>query len=91
MGWLDRFRHQRDTARMDWKTRISIDPAVCHGKACIRGTRVMVSVLLDHLATDLSADELLRLYPSLQREDVSAAVAYAAELARERLVATGAA
>ena len=49
----------------------------------------MVSVLLDHLATDLSAGELLRLYPSLQREDVSAAVAYAAELARERLVATG--
>ncbi len=76
---------------MDWRTRISIDSAVCHGKACIKGTRVMVSVVLDNLAAGQSADEIMKLYPSLQREDVSAAMAYAAELARERVVATSAA
>ena len=73
---------------MDWRTRISIDPAICHGKACIKGTRIMVSVVLDNLAAGLSADEIVRLYPPLQREDVTAAMAYAAELARERVVAT---
>ena len=73
---------------MDWRTRISIDPAVCHGKACIKGTRIMVSVVLDNLAAGLSADDIVKLYPTLQLEDVSAAIAYAAELARERVVTT---
>jgi uncharacterized protein (DUF433 family) len=73
---------------MDWRTRISIDPAVCHGKACIKGTRIMVSVVLDNLAAGQSPDEIVRLYPTLRREDVAAAMAYAAELARERVVAT---
>jgi len=73
---------------MDWRTRISIDPAVCHGKACIKGTRIMVSVVLDNFAAGRSADEIVQLYPTLRREDVMAAVAYAAELARERVVAT---
>lgn len=76
---------------MDWRTRISIDPAVCHGKACIKGTRIMVSVVLDNLAAGQSADDIVQLYPSLQRDDVTAAMAYAAELARERVVATSAA
>jgi uncharacterized protein (DUF433 family) len=76
---------------MDWRTRISIDPAVCHGKACIKGTRIMVSVVLDNLAAGLSADGIVKLYPTLQLEDVTAAIAYAAELARERVVATSAA
>lgn len=76
---------------MDWKTRISIDPAVCHGKACIKGTRIMASVVLDNLAAGQSPDEILRLYPTLHREDVTAAMAYAAELARERVVLTSAA
>jgi uncharacterized protein (DUF433 family) len=71
---------------MDWRGRISADANVCHGKVCIRGTRVMVSVVLDNLAADVSADEILRSYPSLQREDIDAALAYAAELARERIV-----
>ncbi|MBI5472362.1 MAG: DUF433 domain-containing protein [Ignavibacteriae bacterium] len=71
---------------MDWRNNISIDPAVCHGKACIKGTRVMVSVVLDNLAAGLTYDEILQSYPSLRREDISAAVAYAAELARERVI-----
>ena len=73
---------------MDWRTRISTDPDVCHGKACIAGTRIMVSVLLDNLAASADVAEILRLYPSLRAEDVAAAIAYAAELARERLVST---
>jgi uncharacterized protein (DUF433 family) len=76
---------------MDWRTRIVIDPAVCHGKACIQGTRIMASVVLDNLAARRSPDEILQLYPTLRREDVTAAMAYAAELARERVVLTSAA
>ena len=76
---------------MEWRTHISIDPAVCHGKACIHGTRIMVSVVLDNLAAGQSTDEILQLYPTLRREDVAAAMAYAAELARERVVLTSAA
>jgi uncharacterized protein (DUF433 family) len=76
---------------MDWRARISTDPAVCHGKACIKGTRVMASVVLDNLAGGPSPDEILRLYPTLHKEDVAAVIAYAAELARERIVLTSAA
>lgn len=67
---------------MDWQNRISADPNVCHGRACIKGTRIMVSVVLDNLAAGADVAEILRLYPSLKPEDVAAAVAYAAELAR---------
>ena len=73
---------------MDWRTRISTDPAVCHGKACIKGTRIMVSVVLDNLAAGQSVEEIVKLYPTLHREDVTAAMAYAAELASERVVLT---
>jgi uncharacterized protein (DUF433 family) len=66
-----------------WQERISINPLVCHGKACIGGTRVMVSVILDNLAAGVPHEELLRSYPSLQESDLQAALAYAAELARE--------
>jgi uncharacterized protein (DUF433 family) len=72
---------------MNWRERISVDPNVCHGKACIKGTRVMVSVVLDNLAAGESATTILRSYPTLQGEDVQAALGYAAELARERIVA----
>ncbi len=70
-----------------------VDPLVCHGKACIKGTRLMVSVILDDLADGVSCDEILASYPSLVDADIDAAVQYAAELARERLVTlvTGAA
>lgn len=72
---------------MKWQDYIVVDPAICHGKACIKGTRIMVSVILDNLAAGLSLDEVLQSYPSLDREAVQAAIRYAAELARERIVA----
>jgi len=71
---------------MKWQDRISVDPQACHGKACIRGTRIMVSVILDNLAEGASHEEILAGYPSLSVEDIAAAVAYAAELTRERVV-----
>ena len=58
---------------MDWQERISVDPLVCHGKACIKGTRIMVSVVLDNLAAGVSPEEILRSYPSLSPQDVQAA------------------
>ena len=76
---------------MEWRNRISTDPAICHGKACIKGTRIMASVVLDNLAAGQSLNDILRLYPTLQKDDVAAAIAYAAELARERVVLTSAA
>ena len=66
--------------------RISVDPSVCHGKACIKGARIMVSVILDNLATGINEEEILKSYPSLTPRDIQAAIAYAAELTRERLV-----
>lgn len=72
---------------MNWAKYIISDPAVCHGAACIRGTRIMVSVVLDNLAAGLSTDELIRNYPSLTADGIRAAIAYAAELAHERLMA----
>lgn len=71
---------------MDWKKHISVDPNVCHGKACIRGTRVMVSVVLDNLAAGQTPEDILKEYPSLSLESIQAAIAYAADLARERFV-----
>ena len=67
-------------------TRISVDPAVCGGKPCIRGTRLWVSLILDNIAAGMSEAELLTEYPQLTHEDVLAAVAYGAEAARERFV-----
>ncbi len=75
---------------MDWRAHIQVDPNVCHGKACVAGTRIMVSVVLDHLAAGESQSEILHLFPSLKPTDVTAAIAYAAELARERVVQTAA-
>ena len=71
---------------MEWKALIESDPRVCHGQACIRGTRIMVSVVLDNLANGLSEAELLKSYPSLTSDGIRACIAYGAELARERLV-----
>ncbi len=72
---------------MKWQEYITVDPEVCHGKACIKGTRIMVSVVLDNLAAGLTPAEIVRSYPSLTPEAVQAAIAYAADLARERIVA----
>jgi uncharacterized protein (DUF433 family) len=71
---------------MSWRERISIDPNVCHGKPCIKGTRIMVWILVDCLANGDSVEEVLAAYPSLAREDVQAALAYAAEMTRERVL-----
>jgi uncharacterized protein (DUF433 family) len=68
---------------LNWKERISVNPAVCHGKACIRGTRVMVSVIIDNIAAGVSRDEIRLSYPALTPADIDAALAYAAELTRE--------
>lgn len=73
-------------AVQNWRDFITADPEICHGKPCIKGTRIMVSVVLDNLAAGVTLEELLRSYPSLSREAVQAAVAYAADLARERIV-----
>ena len=72
---------------MRWQEFITVDPAICHGRACIKGRRIMVSVVLDNLAAGLTPDEIVRAYPSLNHETVQAAIAYAAELGRERVVA----
>ena len=71
---------------MNWRERISVDPAICHGKACIKGTRIMVSVVLDNVAAGVETAELLQSYPTLSPDDVQAALEYAAELARERTI-----
>jgi uncharacterized protein (DUF433 family) len=66
-----------------WREHVTVNPSVCHGRACIRGTRVTVSVVLDNLAAGTGRDEILASYPSLKPEDIDAAISYAAELARE--------
>jgi uncharacterized protein (DUF433 family) len=71
---------------MAWQDHIAVQPDICHGKACIRGTRIMVSVVLDNLAAGLAHEEILRSYPTLTQADIHAAMSYAAELARERVV-----
>lgn len=70
----------------NWRDRIAIDPRVCHGKPCIKGTRIWVSLIIDNLAAGASEAELLTAYPSLTAEDIRAALAYAAEMTRERFV-----
>ena len=75
-----------DHAAMNWRNRITTDPSVCHGRVCIKGTRIMVSVVLDNLAAGESSEQILSSYPSLGLEDVQAAISYAAALAREQVV-----
>jgi uncharacterized protein (DUF433 family) len=70
----------------DWRERISVNPNICHGRPCVRGTRIMVSVVLDNLAAGVSRDEIIASYPGLTDADLDAALAYAAELAREGTV-----
>jgi len=66
--------------------RISIDPQVCGGRACIRGHRIWVSLILDFLASGTSQEDILREYPQLTLADLQACIAYGSELARERTV-----
>jgi len=62
---------------MDWRKHIAVDPMVCHGQACIQGTRIPASVVLDNLASGLSVAEILKSYPTLSQEAIRATVAYA--------------
>jgi uncharacterized protein (DUF433 family) len=66
--------------------RITIDPNICFGKPCIRGTRIWVTLIVDHLADGVPEEEILSAYPQLKPEDIRAALAYAAEIARERVI-----
>ena len=70
----------------DWQKRISIDPQVCNGKPCIRGTRIWISLVLDFLASGSSTEEILEEYPQLAKEDILACLAYGAEVAREQYI-----
>jgi uncharacterized protein (DUF433 family) len=65
--------------------RITIDPQVCHGQACIKGTRIPVHQILGMLANGDTIEELLEEYPSLSREDILACLDYAAVLAEEQV------
>jgi uncharacterized protein (DUF433 family) len=66
--------------------RISVDPNICFGKPCIRGTRIWVSLVLDLLANGTTIEEVLAEYPQLTKEDIHATIAYGAEMSRERFV-----
>lgn len=72
---------------MNWRDHITVDPEVCHGRACIAGTRVLVTTVLDNLAAGLDAEAIVSSYPSINCDPVQAVESYAAELAKERVVA----
>ncbi|HLA13742.1 MAG TPA: DUF433 domain-containing protein [Gemmatimonadaceae bacterium] len=71
---------------MEWREHIWIDAGRMHGVPCMRGTRVPVYVILDNLAAGETAQTILEQYPTLRPDHIPAAIAYAAELARERVV-----
>jgi uncharacterized protein (DUF433 family) len=77
---------ERNSAMITLLNRVAIDPQVCSGKPCVRGTRIWVSLILDFLADGMREEELLAEYPQLVHEDVLAAIAYGAEAARERII-----
>ena len=68
---------------IDWREHVTSDPKVCQGQLCAKGTRVLVTNILDSLAEGATREEILRSYPSLAAVHIDAAIAYAAELARE--------
>ncbi len=72
---------------MQWQDRVSVDPNICHGKACITGTRVMVSVGLDNLAAGEALESIAQAY-RLTLDDIHAALEYAAASSKERVVPT---
>jgi len=73
---------------MNWMKHISSDPEIMHGTACFSGTRIPVSVVLDNLADGKTRENILQQYPSLKEDHISAAIGYAAELAREQVLLT---
>lgn len=75
-----------DPVRNALLERLQADPAICGGVVCIKGTRIPVTLILDALAAGDTAEEILRGYPTLTREDIAAALAYGAKLAHERIL-----
>jgi uncharacterized protein (DUF433 family) len=71
--------------RIDWHTFVTVDPEVHHGEACIKGTRVPVSMIVGSVADGMSFDEIVDAYPQLKKESVQAALAYAAEIVRQEV------
>ncbi len=74
---------------MNWRDHVTVDPEICHGKACITGTRVLVTTVLDNLADGLDAEDIAKSYPSISHEAVRVVLCYAAALANERVVVLG--
>ncbi|EMS77180.1 DUF433 domain-containing protein [Desulfotignum phosphitoxidans] len=73
--------------RQELLERVVVDQDICFGKPCIRGTRIWVSLIMDNLAAGVSEDEILSAYPTLEKNDIRAAITYAAELAHDRYAA----
>jgi uncharacterized protein (DUF433 family) len=71
---------------MSWQPYITVDPQICHGQACVTGTRIPVSVVLDNLAAGVPESEIITSYRHLTTEAIQACIAYAADLAREEVV-----
>ncbi len=71
---------------MNWREYILVDPSICHGKACVKGSRILVTAILDNLAAGISTEELMVSYPGLSQEAVQAVIAYAAELAHDKTI-----
>jgi len=71
---------------MQWRDYITVDQNICHGKACFIGTRVPVTIILDNLAENVSPDEIMKSYPGIKKDYINAALAYAADLANERVL-----
>lgn len=69
--------------------RITVDPAICHGKPCIRGHRIWVSLVVDLLADGMTIEQVIKQYPGLEPDDIRACMAYAAEMTRERIIVSG--
>jgi len=65
--------------------RVTHNPEICHGKPCIKGTRILVSVILDELAAGKNFENIMEQYPALSREDIVAAIEYASMLTKERI------
>lgn len=76
-----------DLANMSYQERIAIDPEIRSGKPCIKGTRITVYDVLEYLAGGMTEEQILRDFPSLARDDIKAALEFAAD--RERKLAAG--
>ncbi len=71
---------------MDWQKHIGTDSQICKGRPCIKGTRIMASVILDNLADGVSHQEIIRGYPPITAQDIQACIAFAADLARDEII-----